>query len=113
MPSNLDNNNRIVYSTETGRIRPENLKKNAPLPAGDGIVRLRREKKGRGGKIVTTISGIQKNSQELKALLKLMQKHCGSGGTIKNGIIEIQGDHLDTLLAMLGEQGFKAKHAGG
>jgi len=82
-------------------------------PAGDGIVRVRREKKGRGGKTVTTATGIPLADAALKDLAKALRRRCGSGGTLKDGIVEIQGDHADTLVAALEEQGFRVKRSGG
>ena len=114
-----------VYSTESGRICPQcNKAKNncackktkvlTPFSAtNDGIVRIRRETKGRKGAGVTLIDGLAMNSAELKALAKKLKQTCGSGGAVKEGIIEIQGDHRDTVKALLEKEGFKAKLAGG
>lgn len=104
-----------VYSTETGRIKQ---KQNIPeqktaAQKSDGIVRLRREVKGRGGGTVIVISGIPLPAQEIKELAGILKKKCGCGGTIKDGVIEIQGDHRDTLSAELQARGFKVKLAGG
>ena len=114
-------NNRLVYSDQLGRICPDchqpvqkcccNQQPNRPK--GDGIVRIQRETKGRKGKGVTLISGIPLAPDELKILAKSLKQKCGTGGTIKNGIIEIQGDHRDLLLTLLLEQGWKVKKAGG
>ena len=112
---------RLVYSTDTGQICPEcgnptnqchcNRQKNHLLI--DGIVRISRQTKGRKGSGVSIISGIPLNHVELKKLAKQLKKKCGTGGTVKNGIIEIQGDHRDTLLKCLEQSGYKAKLAGG
>ena len=75
-------------------------------------MRVRREKKGRGGKTVTTASGIPLDGEELRALGQELRRRCGSGGTCKGGVIEIQGDHCDTVVAALGERGFHVKRAG-
>ena len=114
-------NNRLVYSDQLGRICPGChqpvqkccCNKQPDRPKGDGIVRIQRETKGRKGKGVTLISGIPLAPDELKILAKSLKQKCGTGGTIKNGIIEIQGDHRDLLLTLLLEQGWKVKKAGG
>lgn len=115
-----------VYSSEHGRMcphcglptarcvcraNPRGTKE--PEPAGDGVVRVRREKKGRGGKTVTTATGIPLPAAELKDLAKTLRRRCGSGGTLKDGVVEIQGDHADTLVAALEEEGFRVKRSGG
>ena len=80
--------------------------------AGDGVVRVRREKKGRAGKTVTSATGIALPAAELQDLAKLLRRRCGSGGTVKQGVVEIQGDHLETLVTLLEERGFRVKRAG-
>jgi translation initiation factor 1 len=80
---------------------------------GDGIVRVSRETKGRKGKGVTVITGVPLPPAELKALSRQLKQACGSGGTVKNGTIEIQGDHRDRLVAELKQRGFTVKRAGG
>lgn len=77
------------------------------------VVRVSRETKGRGGKAVTLVSGISLPEKDLDALGKLLKASCGSGGTVKDGVIEVQGDHIDRLVALLLAQGYKAKRAGG
>ena len=103
----------LVYSTESGRV-----KQNGPAPKtaaqkSDGIVRLRREVKGRGGGTVIVISGIPLSAPETRELAGALKKKCGCGGTVKDGVIEIQGDHRDTLAAELQARGFRVKLAGG
>jgi len=102
---------RLVYSTETGRIREQ--RDNSPSIATDGIVRIRRETKGRKGKGVTTLSGFDLDPSALKTLAKQLKKTCSTGGTVKDGIIEIQGDHRDKLKAELDKLGYVVKLAGG
>lgn len=110
----------LVYSTESGRTCP--VCRNPvsacscagePLPEGDGIARVRRETKGRGGKTVTTVSGILLPAEDLKALAKKLKTRCGCGGAVKDGVVEIQGDHAELICSWLKEQGFQAKRAGG
>jgi len=107
-------NATLVYSSETGRIKQEKGK--APQqakPPADGTVRLRREVKGRGGGTVIVITGVPLTGDSLKELAGALKKRCGCGGTIKDGIIEIQGDHRDTLLGELQARGYRVKLAGG
>lgn len=110
----------LVYSTEHGRMCPGC---SAPLaacvcqapvlPAGDGIVRVRHETKGRKGKGVTVISGVPLPGSELLALGKQLKARCGSGGTVKDGQIEIQGEHVAVLMAELQKHGWTVKRSGG
>jgi translation initiation factor 1 len=102
---------RIVYSTGKGRIDPE--PKSRPAPRGDGVVRVRRETQGRGGKVVTTIHGVGASEDELKALAGELKRLCGSGGTVKERAIEIQGDHRDKVVEALRQRGHTVKLAGG
>jgi translation initiation factor 1 len=76
------------------------------------VVRVQRETKGRGGKAVTLVKGISLPINDLEALGKQLKAACGSGGTVKDGIIEVQGDHIERIVALLNEQGYKAKRAG-
>jgi translation initiation factor 1 len=118
-------NSRLVYSTGTGKICPScqkpvskctckkkksKSKTNIKL---DGIIRVQREVKGRKGKTVTTISGFQLDDDELKDLSAQLKRRCGTGGSVKDGVIIIQGDHRETLITELKSRGFKAKIAGG
>ncbi len=82
-------------------------------PAGDGIVRIRREVKGRKGKGVTTVSGIARDAHGLKQLAAELKRKCGTGGSVKDGVIVIQGDHRATILLEMQKNGFTAKLAGG
>jgi len=115
-------NHRLVYSDEVGSTCPkcgQLLKKcrcnnsASDQSKRDGIVRIQRETKGRKGKGVTLISGVPLAGDELKSLAKSLKQKCGTGGTIKNGIIEIQGDHRELLLGLLKEKGWQVKKAGG
>ena len=113
---------RLVYSTESGRVCPDcgqpiaacTCKQAARVvPAGDGIVRVSLDTKGRKGKGVTVIKGVPLDAAALAALGKQLKANCGSGGTTKDGVIEIQGDHRDTVVAALQKQGMTVKRAGG
>jgi translation initiation factor 1 len=104
-------NSRLVYSTEIGRIKEE---KTAPAnPKGDGIVRIRRETAGRNGKGVTTITGIPVDEAELKNIAKALKQICGVGGSVKDGVIEIQGDQREKIKTDLEKRGYSVKLAGG
>ncbi len=111
----------LVYSTDAGRMCPGcrqpvaacTCRSAAPVPAGDGVVRVSRESKGRGGKTVTLVKGLALDATALAALAKRLKTACGSGGTVKDGVIEVQGDHADQVLALLLAQGWAAKRAGG
>jgi translation initiation factor 1 len=111
----------MVYSTERGLVCPNcrlpmvrcRCGKEEPAPAGDGIVRVRRETKGRGGKTVTTVSGVPLGGEALRNLASDLKRRCGTGGTAKDGVIEIQGDHRETIVEELFRRGFTAKVAGG
>lgn len=111
----------LVYSSELGRMCPgcgmrvsECACRNVSSPsAGDGIVRLRRETKGRGGKAVTIISGLPLDPNGMKVLAGDLKRRCGTGGTLKDGTIEIQGDQRHILQQELERRGFRVKMAGG
>lgn len=114
-------NNGVVYSTEHGRMCPGcgkpvaecRCRQKKTPPGGDGIVRIGRETKGRKGKGVTVISGIPLDEKGIKELAKHLKARCGAGGTVKDGVIEIQGDHRDALLEELRKRGWTVKLAGG
>jgi translation initiation factor 1 len=111
----------LVYSTDTGRTCPGcghpvkqcccSTEKNRQQ--GDGVVRISRQTKGRKGSGVCLITGVDLGGTELKKLAKQLKKKCGSGGAVKNGVIEIQGNHREVLVDALIKLGFKAKLAGG
>lgn len=84
-----------------------------PVAPGDGIVRISRETQGRGGKAVTVIRGLALEPAALEALAKRLKTACGSGGTVKDGVVEVQGDHADKLAALLTGLGHRVKRAGG
>ncbi len=83
------------------------------VPVGDGVARVSRETKRRGGKSVTVVKGLALDGAALNALGKQLRNACGSGGTVKDGVIEIQGDHCDRVMDALQKQGIRAKRAGG
>jgi translation initiation factor 1 len=103
--------NKLVFSTAVGRITPQTVVE--PRLKSDGIIRLRRETKGRKGKGVTTISGIPLPEAEIKLLCTKLKKMCGTGGAVKNATIEIQGDNRDKIKSMLEQLGYQVKLAGG
>ncbi len=115
-----NSNSDLVYSTESGTMYPGcnkpaqqcASKKQQSIPR-DGIVRLMRETKGRKGKGVTLINGLPLDPEALKKLAKSLKQKCGGGGSVKNGIIEIQGDHRDVLEKELTTLGYTVKRAGG
>lgn len=109
----------LVYSSETGMVkqpaagRPEKASSRTVSPPADGTVRLQRQTKGRGGGTVIVITGIPLPDAGLKELAGMLKKRCGCGGTVKGGVIEIQGDHRDLLLHELQTRGYRVKQAGG
>ncbi|AQT66345.1 MULTISPECIES: stress response translation initiation inhibitor YciH [Serratia] len=106
-----DDNSRLVYSTDTGRIKQEEVK---PQRAkGDGIVRIQRQTSGRKGKGVCLIAGVDLDDAALDKLAAELKKKCGCGGSVKDGVIEIQGDKRDLLKQLLEAKGMKVKLAGG
>ncbi|WJG08129.1 stress response translation initiation inhibitor YciH [Aliiglaciecola sp. LCG003] len=104
--------NNLVYSTDGGRIERQSTTPVQSL-SKDGIVRIRRETKGRKGKGVTTIEGLGLSPEPLKTLCTELKKHCGTGGAIKQGIIEIQGDNRDKIKSILEKKGMTVKLVGG
>jgi translation initiation factor 1 len=104
----------LVYSTAAGRTCPgcghpvkQCCCSRESLPPGGTVVRVSRETKGRKGSGVCLITGLPLAGAELKKLARELKKKCGSGGTVKNGVIEIQGDHCDVLVETLNRLGFK------
>lgn len=124
MASLQDQLRGLVYSTEHGDTCPDCRQPLAEcecadraeaerVAALDGIVRIRRETSGRKGKGVTTVSGVPLVEAELKTLAKDLKKRCGTGGAVKDGVIEIQGDHRQVLKSELEARGYTVKLAGG
>jgi len=110
----------LVYSTEGGRMCPQcrwPLQAcacgQAQAPQGDGVVRVSRESKGRGGKTVTLVRGVALAPDALAALGKRLRSACGSGGTLKDGVLEVQGDHAERVVNLLQQEGFVVKRSGG
>ena len=108
----MPKNTRLVYSTESGRIRSDSVSAHASNP-DDSVCRVRRETKGRGGKDATVIWDVPGGDAELKSLGKAIKHRIGTGGSVKNGQIVIQGDHVDTVITFLKDKGFHAKKVGG
>lgn len=109
----------LVYSTELGRTCPQCTRAidqcacEDDAPLGDGNVKVSRESKGRGGKVVTLIHGLPLTQSELKQLAKTLKKKCGVGGAVRDGTIEIQGEQRDFLVRELTSMGYSAKKSGG
>lgn len=110
----------LVYSTDHGRMCPTCRQplarcacKASDPPAGNGAVRVSRQTKGRGGKAVTAITGLALSGEALAQLGKQLKTLCGSGGTVKDGVIEIQGDHVERVVDALKKSGHAAKRSGG
>ena len=106
---------RLVYSTDGGKA-PKASSDAGPAvsrPAAQQVAAIRREKKGRGGKTVTVVYDLVLKPDDLKALGKQLKTVCGTGGTVKDGTIEIQGDHRDAIAAALQRLGYKTKFTGG
>ena len=111
----------LVYSTDSGRMCPAcrqplaqcNCRATIKRPAGDGIVRVSRQTKGRAGKGVTLVNGLDLDDAALVVLGKQLKTACGSGGTVKDGVIEVQGDHVERVMELLKAQGHSVKRAGG
>lgn len=114
---------RVVYSTGAGRLCPEcrrpadrcecRDRAKVAAPPRDGVVRVGRQTQGRAGKGVTVITGLPLAGAELEKLAKELKQRCGSGGTVRDGTVEIQGEHRDTLVAELTKRGYTVKRAGG
>lgn len=111
----------LVYSTGAGRMCPECrrplagciCRQSQALARTDGVVRVSRQTRGRGGKTVTLVSGLALDALALARLGKQLKAACGSGGTVKDGVIEVQGDHCEAVMRALQSQGHAVKRAGG
>ena len=113
----------IVYRSDVGRICPGCQRpvaqcackdaRGKSVQPGTGAVRVSRATQGRGGKIVSVVAGLPLGDAELATLAAELKRRCGSGGTVRGGVIEIQGEHRDTLVDELVKRGFAAKRAGG
>ncbi len=108
-------NHRLVYSSDGGDHRRDGRERRDPAVRGpalpkDGVVRVFRETAGRGGKTVTVVRGLE---GDLASVASELKRHCGSGGAVKGGAIEIQGDHREKIVARLRASGYTAKPAGG
>ena len=101
----------LVYSTDVGRIKEEKV--SVARPKGDGVVRIQKQTSGRKGAGVSVITGLDLSDEELKKLAAELKKRCGCGGSVKNGIIEIQGEKRDLLKQLLEQKGFTVKLSGG
>lgn len=111
-----EDHSRLVYSTATGRIKhPKDKPVATPSHRDpqDGVVRIHYQTKGRGGKAVCVITGLPGRHDEIAELAKKLKQHCGTGGTVKDGVVEIQGDHRNKLKLQLENMGLVVKLAGG
>ncbi|MCF8030217.1 MAG: translation initiation factor Sui1 [Desulfohalobiaceae bacterium] len=121
MTASENNTSRLVYSTEKGQncetcgksLAKCKCGQRAAASGGDGVVRVQRETKGRKGKGVTLVRGLPLEEEALKKLAQKLKSKCGSGGTVKDGVIEIQGNHRDQLVEVLQKEGYTVKRAGG
>jgi translation initiation factor 1 len=114
---------KLIYSTESSNQHCPKCNKelrkckcstpNTKTPSKDGVIRVGRETKGKKGKGISTITGLPLDGYDLKELAKYLKAKCGCGGTVKNGTIEIQGDHRDLLVKELEKKGYKVKKSGG
>ena len=112
---------RAVYRTDLGRLCPQCQRavsdcvcgKDRPASTGDGVVRIRRETKGRGGKAVTVVADIPEHPDKLKAICKQLKQRCGVGGAVKGDHIELQGDQRMICQSLLVAMGYQVKLSGG
>ncbi len=109
------NNSRTVWSSTQGDLRKggEAARKVKSLPPGEQTAYLHRDSKGRGGKVVTIVKKLVLSDEDLKELAKKLKQACGTGGTVKDGEIEIQGEHRERIAEELARMGYKVKIAGG
>jgi translation initiation factor 1 len=109
----MNRNSRVVYSTTDGDLRKARDPRLEERQAGADRVKVRREVAGRRGKAVTTVSGVPVDDAGLKELAGKLKKRCGVGGSVKGGVIELQGDHRDVVIEMLKAEGYTPVLAGG
>ena len=111
----MSNNNRTVWSSEDGDLRKkeQNTSHSKPLPPQQQTAYLHRESGGRGGKVVSVVKNLVLTEEDLKTLAKKLKQECGTGGTVKDGVIEIQGEHRQRMAEVLQKLGYKVKIAGG
>ncbi|MBE7520281.1 MAG: stress response translation initiation inhibitor YciH [Thermoflexaceae bacterium] len=115
------NNSRLVYSTDGGRVREQSPSRPGarppaparPQPPADGVVRIMRDRRGRGGKTATVVVGLPGTEAELDSLLKALKQLCGAGGSRDGRMLEIQGDHRERLQQKLEAMGHRVRLAGG
>lgn len=121
MASSKNSHSVPVYSTDQGALCPDCgravgqcvCRKNKAGPKGDGIVRIGRETKGRKGKGVSVVTGLPLAREALETLAGELRKRCGAGGTVRDGVVEIQGDHRELLAKELEKRGYRVRLAGG
>lgn len=108
-------NNKTVWSSEEGDLRKKEprLAATKSLPPQQQTIYLHRESAGRGGKAVTLVKNLVLSAENMKSLAKRLKQECGTGGTVKDGIIEIQGEHREKIAGLLSNMGYKVKIAGG
>ena len=112
-------NSRLVYSTDGGRVPERRAARavaaptSASSPPDDGVIRIQRDRKGRGGKTATTVTGLPGNEADLDVLLRALKQYCGSGGSREGRTLVLQGDQRERLLERLTTLGHRAKLAGG
>lgn len=123
--SERGSNSRLVYSTDGGRVRDPAAVTNRKLPSAatakpqaktvpdDGVVRVQRDKKGRGGKVATTVTGLPGSEPELDVLLKTLKQFCGAGGSREGRTLVLQGDQRERLMERLAALGHRPRLAGG
>ena len=114
-------NSRLVYSSEGGRVKDADPRRTASKGAAprrigfpdDGVIRIARDRSGRGGKVVTVIRGLPERGALLDARAGELRRLCGAGGTVKDGVVEIQGDHRERVAGRLRALGYRVKLSGG
>lgn len=120
MPPSKPPYSTLVYSSDSGRVQDPGAEaagvsknRDPARPPADGVVRISRQTKGRKGKGVSCVTGLALSPGELEDLARRLKQRCGAGGSVKDGVIEIQGDHREVLASELKSRGFRVKLAGG